>query len=204
MNILFYSKQCNTCRSLLVLLQNENLLGYFKLVCVDGILDKIPPQIEKVPTMIIVNLNRPLVAHETFEWIKQMKFIRQQQVMDINKKIIMQQNNTNTENKGPIGYDSEMMSGVSDTFAFTKIDTPLPHAYFGYKEDDKHVIFTAPLDKQKISMNDQKRLIKDIEERRTQQDSDHVILMKQKQMEAVMISEQEKLLQQNNNFQLKR
>jgi hypothetical protein len=200
-NILFYSKHCDTCRNLLILLQNENLLSAFKLMCVDEMLDKIPPQITTVPTMFVTNINRPLVAQETFEWIKQTKFIRQQQVMDLNKKIILQNTLNNEQSKkGPVGYDDEMMAGISDKFAFTKIDNPLPHAYFGIGEEDKHVIFTAPKEQQKMSSNDQKKLIKEIEERRTQQDNNYSVLMKQKQMEAVLSAEQEKLLQQNNNF----
>jgi hypothetical protein len=199
-NVLFYSKLCDTCRNLLILLQNENLLGYFKLICVDDMLNRLPPQITKVPTMCVINLNRPLVAQETFEWVKQMKFIRQQQVMELNKKIILQ--NVNNESKrGPIGFDDEIHSGISDKFAFTKSDNPLPHMYVGAGEEDKHSIFTAPKETQKISSIDQKKLIRDIEERRTKQDDDNAVNMKQKQMEAVIMSEKEKLLQQNNNFQ---
>src|SRR5437868_12268103 len=105
-NMLFYSNKCQTCKALCVLLQNENLIGYFKPICVDDKLDKFPQDMI-VPTMIIIGINKPLVAQETFEWIKQIKFIRQQQLMDINKKNIQtNMNNINVNNirKGPMGY----------------------------------------------------------------------------------------------------
>ena len=190
MNILFYSYKCQDCRSLLFLLKNENLLSYFKLICVDDKLDKLPQNMI-VPTMIILNIPKPLVAHETFEWINQIKFIRQQQTINVNQNI--NQNNILTMNnkKGPIGFDEEIMSGISDKFAFTKIDNPLPHSYFNVGQEDKNAIFTAPQEQNKLSKNEQIKMINDLESRRSLQDSENQKLIKQKQMEAIMISEYE-------------
>jgi len=198
MNILFYSQKCDTCRNLLILLKNENLISYFKLISVDDKLDKLPQNM-RVPTMIVINLNKPLVAQETFEWVKQMKFIRHQQIMDINKKIIQQNilNNVDGTKKGPIGYDDELMAGISDKFAFTKMDNPLPHAYFNVNEEDKNAIFTAPIDKIRISKTDQLKLTKDLESKRNQQDTDYSSFMKQQQINAVISSEHEKFAQAN-------
>ena len=75
-NILFYSNSCNTCKSLIKLLENEKLIQHFFPMCVDGKLEQLPPQIEVVPTMIVKDMNKPLVAEETFEYIKQVKFIK--------------------------------------------------------------------------------------------------------------------------------
>ena len=199
-NIVFYSQKCDTCRTLLTLLKNENLLGHFKLVSVDDKLDKLPQNMI-VPTMIVINVNKPLIAQETFEWIKQMKFIRQQQVMDINKKIIQQNLINNNTKKGPAGFDSEIMAGISDKFAFTKADIPLPHAYFGVNEEDKNAIFTAPKDIKKLSKMDQNNLIKELESKRSQQDIDYNSFMKQQQLSAVVNAEHEKLNQSNQSNQ---
>lgn len=198
MNILFYSHKCDTSKNLLLLLKNENLLGYFKLICVDDKLDKLPPQITIVPTMIVANINKPLVVQEAFEWVKQIKFLRQQQVMDINKKIIQQNDILVNNKKGPIGYDNEIMAGISDKFAFTKIDNPLPHSYFNLGEEDKNAIFTAP-EQNRINKNEQYKLIKDIELRRNQQDNDYTIFTKQQQINAVLKAEEAKLMTQNVN-----
>jgi hypothetical protein len=72
-NMLFYSRNCATCDNLLMLLKNENMLSYLKLVCVDDIFDKIPKGITKVPTLILFNATKPLVAGEIFEWVKTVK-----------------------------------------------------------------------------------------------------------------------------------
>ena len=197
-NVLFYSQKCDTCRNLFMVLKNENLIGHFKLICVDDKLDKLPQNMI-VPTMIVININKPLVAQETFEWIKQMKFIRQQQIMDINKRII-QNNNNELIKKGPIGFDNEIMAGISDKFAFTKTDAPLPHSYFGVNEEDKHAIFTAPPEKDKISKIEQNKLIKDLESKRIDQDNNYNTLMKQQQMNAIANAEKEKFNNNQNNY----
>lgn len=196
-NTLFFSHNCETCKKLIMLLRNENLLSFFKMICVDDKLGKLPKDIVRVPTMIIVGINKPLTAHETFQWVEQMKFIRQQQVMDINKKII-QQYNTSNQQKGPLGYSEEIMSGYSDNFAFTKSDNSLPHSYVNINDEDKNAIFTAPQEKHRVSKLEQQKITKEIEERRNMQDTEYQTLMKQKQLEFVMQAEHEKLLQQQN------
>jgi hypothetical protein len=198
MNILFYSQKCEYCRKLLILLQGENLLRNFKLVCVDDKLDKMPPDM-KVPTLIVNNINKPLIAQEAFEWVQQIKFIRQQHVMDINKKIIQQNIINSNAKKGPDGFDSDIMTGISDKFALTKSDDALPQAYFGVGQEDKNIIFTAP-ENEKLNKIEQSKLINNLESRRQNQDTENLTQMKQKQIEAVMNAEQEKLSGQPNNF----
>ncbi len=165
-------------------------------------LDKLPSDMI-VPTMYLVNVTKPLVAHETFEWLRQMKFIKQQQVTDPNKSTMHAQQqhqrnmlyNDGAKRTGPIGYDSEIMSGISDNFAFTKIDSALPHSYFGVGQEDKNAIFTAPQEQTKITKNDQTKLMKELESKRMSQDTDHKNVAKQQQLEAVMLAEQAKPMQ---------
>lgn len=198
-NTLFFSHNCDASKKLIMLLRNENLLGFFKMVCVDDKLNQMPQNMV-VPTMIVVNLTKPLIAQETFQWVEQMKFIRQQQVMDINKKNIQQYNiNTPNQPKSPFGYSEEMMSGYSDKFAFTKSDNALPHTYVNLNDGDRNAIFTAPQEKNKISKFDQQKITKEIEDRRNTQDIEYQSFMKQKQAEFVMQAEHEKLLQYNRN-----
>jgi hypothetical protein len=189
-NVLLYSRQCPSCKNLLTILQNEKLLQYFKLECVDDTLDKYPRNLI-VPTMLVVNVNRPLMGQETFEWVNQMKFIKQQNIAEMNKKIIQQ--NTNIR-KGPIGYDSDIMGGISDKFAFTKIDEPLPHTYFGIGDEEKNAIFTPPvkLEKEKMSKYDQEKTLKNIQSLRSNQDTESIAIAKQIHYEAVMKAEKEK------------
>lgn len=187
MNILFYSLKCETSKNLLIILKNENLLNYFKLICVDDKLNKLPPQITMVPTMMVTNINKLLVGQETFEWVKQIKFFRQQQAIGENKSIIQQNTFTkrNQNSTGPIGYDDELMGGISDKFAFTKVDNPLPHCYFNVGEEDKNAIFTAP-EQIKINKDEQFKLIKNLESRRDEQNTEYMNIMKQQQVNTIM------------------
>jgi hypothetical protein len=203
MNIVFYSQNCDTCKNLLVLLKNENLLSYFALICVDDKLDKLPPQITRVPTIVVSGINKPLIAQEAFEWVKQVKFIRQQKIMDINKATIIQKTLANNAplkptKRGPLEFIEGEMTGLSDKFAYTKIDDPIPHAYFGINDEEKNAIFTAPKDQNKLTKDDQAKRIKDLEIKRDQQDNEYIGFMKQQQNEAVLVAEQNKLMQNQN------
>jgi len=181
MNILFYSNKCQSCIDLLIILKNENLLNYFKMICVDDKLNKLPQNMI-VPTMIIPNINKPLSAHETFEWVNQTKFLRQQQFT--NQKIIQNNNqNNNDKKRGPMGYDADIMANISDTFAFTQKDDPLPQTYVGI--NDKNVIFTAPNDK-KLNKMEQMRLTNTLESKRNEQDTDYSKNMKEEQANAMI------------------
>jgi len=187
-NILFYSRSCDTCKNLLKILQNENLLGYFKLYCVDGRYQELPKYITTVPTMIVSTINKPLVAAETFEWIKNMKFIKNQMIQDMNKKLIQQNlvNMTKTNLSGPLGFIQQEMNGYSDNYAFQdpNIDKAFPHSYLGLGEEDKNAIFTAP-EQNKMSKDDQTKKIKEVHNFREQQDKEFSGIMKQQQLKAL-------------------
>lgn len=191
-NVIFYSRKCQSCMDLLKLLENENLLGSFVLFCVDGRLSEVPSHISSVPTMVVSNVNKPLIGNETFEWINKVKFLRQQNLMQINKKIITQQNVINMMNKKEIvGYDSEILGKISDPFAIADeaSNKSLPQSYYNIN-DNKDAIFTAP-EQGKITKQEQKKRIENIEQLRSTQDSQYGELMKKQQIDAVLRSEQE-------------
>jgi len=175
-NILFYSNKCTTSKNLLFVLNNEGLINMFKLVCVDNILDKIPPQITKVPTMIVSNVAKPLIAQETFKWVEQMRFLNnknQSSTTFINK----QQNQTNQVNQinnEPQEFDYFEAAGISDRYSYTD-DRQTQHLYVNVGEEDKHSIFTAPLEENKFSKADQEKIVKERLLNREKQDSENVI-----------------------------
>lgn len=172
-NIIFYSQQCNTSIALLTLLKNEGLLQYFNLYCVDGRTSTLPKHIQYVPTMIVANINKPLVARDAFEWVSNMKYIRQQNIIEQNKKLI-QKNNNNNINTGPRGFVSIEMNEFSDKFAFAdnKIDISLPQSFVDVNDLDKNSIFTVPESKDKISSKELKDNIKKIANSRDKQDEE--------------------------------
>ncbi len=172
-NMLFYSQKCPDCRTLLLLLNNEGFISYFKLICVDTILHQLPPNMI-VPTMILVNVKKPLVGIETFEWLKQMKIVKNQQPMSQPVSQPASQNmttyNNTTEPSGPIGFDSDIMLGISDKFAFTKIDDPLPHSYFSIGDEANNAIYTAPQDTKKLNRDIHTKKIRELELKRSSLD----------------------------------
>ncbi len=186
-NIVFYSRACPTCKNLLNILMNEGLLKFFKLYCVDDKLDTVPPYIHTVPTMIVANINKPLVVQEAFEWIQKVKFIKQ----DASKKILQSGivNIMNKQQKDPIGYTSLEMGGISDPFAYRDVDMPLVHNYQGIKED-KSSIFTAP-EQEKLSDQEQAKRIKNLEKIRDDQNTEYSNIMKEQQLKAVLSAEKE-------------
>lgn len=191
-NMLFYSKECPTCVNLLTVLQNEYLIGYLKLICVDDYqLHQLPPMIKTVPTMIVSNANKPLVAKECFDWVNQMKFLRQnQQLQNMKNKMI--QNaimNSMTQKDEPIKYNKQEMDGVSDTFSLLDKDIAFRRNYVG--TDENIAIFTAP-DTGKISKEETRNRISQTENDRKQQDAEYKKLQKEQQLNAVMRAEQKK------------
>lgn len=168
-NILFYSRHCKTCENLMKILQNENLLQFFRLICVDNQLDTLPSFIKKVPTLLVSTSKQPLVDNGIYEWIKTMKYLRQSKVEE--NKNIAEYNINKTQNQntqGPRAYLNQEMDGFSDTFAYTKCDNAIPHRFFEYDENNKEQIFTAP--EQKINDDILNKRLKECSIQRQEQD----------------------------------
>lgn len=166
-NIIFYSRTCNTCTKLLTILQNEGILSNFKLFCVDGRLNELPKQITIVPSMVIASTNKILVAGEIFEWLKNIKFLKGSS-----------SNSNGTNGRGPIGWVTNEMSGTSDQFAYTNVDKAQPKSFFGVGSEEQNAIYTAP-DIGKLNKKEQSDMIKNIESSRLEQDEIHSQIAKQ-------------------------
>lgn len=70
-NLLFFSKNCNTCITFINMCRNHNILKYFNLIDVD---DKIAELAKKglkvVPTIFIKELNKPIEGKNVFTWLE--------------------------------------------------------------------------------------------------------------------------------------
>jgi len=207
MNLLFYSRQCNVCINLIKILENEGLIQYFYPVCVDDKLNKLPPQIEFVPTMIVKDQNKPLVAEETFEWIKKVKFIKQNAKSGsglINNNVL----SSMATKSGLKGFSNTEMGDNSDKFAYTKDDAPaLPQSFFEYGGENNNSIFTAPEQSKKLSEEEQKKLISHLESKRNTQDTQYKQHAKKQQLATLINNEQERIKEtykqgmNNNNME---
>lgn len=172
-NVFFYSEKCQLSRNIMQMLGNEGLVNYFYLFCVDNQLHNLPPGITRVPTMIVVGIDRPLVTTDIIGWINTMKFIKQQ---NIDKK--------NEEKNRLAGFSNTEMGSVSDKFALTNKDMCLPQNYFGIGDEERNTIFTAP-EFDKINKFNQKKLINQKERDRKEQDTKFNDYNKQQRMEAI-------------------
>ncbi len=195
MNTIFYSRNCQICIEVLNILQGEGFLGYFKLICVDGRIDKMPKWIKMVPTMLLYSTQRILAGREQiYEWITQMKFIRQQ---NNNKKYnpnnnqqisknqqISQNNNFNTNTNAIMGWMEGEHNKKSDSFAYTNIDKALPQNYYrvGGENDGNNAIYTPPKERMKMATNEQQQKIKYKNNERNNQDEQYKKLIKQQQL----------------------
>ncbi len=200
MNTIFYSRRCQKCMEVLNILRGEGFLGYFKLICVDGRIDKMPKWIKMVPTMLLSNTQRILVGREKiYEWITQMKFIRQQnnnkkynnnnnnnnQQISRNQQISQNNNNNFNANTNAImGWMEGEHNNKSDSFAYTNIDEALPQNYYrvGGENDNNNAIYTPPKDRTKMEINEQQKRIKYKNNERNNQDEQYKKLVKQQQL----------------------
>uniref|UniRef100_A0A6C0AC92 Uncharacterized protein n=1 Tax=viral metagenome TaxID=1070528 RepID=A0A6C0AC92_9ZZZZ len=163
-NILFYSNYSQQSQNLLRILQNDGLINFFVPICVDDKLDKLPKDLI-VPSMKIKGTNKFWVAEETFEWVKQAKFVK-----NVQKRNFI--NNLNQKDN-LLGYNKLEHGSKSDIFTFVddKIDF-MSQDYVGHK-DKGNIILTPPKEKngEKMKKKDQDDLIKKIDNLRKQQDN---------------------------------
>ena len=74
-HILFYSNKCQHCINVLSLIQANGKQENYKYILVDDKSIKLPDIIEKVPTLIVKGMNKPLVGKEVFTWISSQQYI---------------------------------------------------------------------------------------------------------------------------------
>lgn len=194
MNIFFYSKFSTMCTDLLRMMDSYKILNQFLLRCIDD-MKQLPPGLERVPTLIVVGVNKPLVAKEAVKWFNDMRPILFQQSAEMQNKKIMyniMRNNMQTLN-GPKGYAQGEYDGVSDSFAYTDVDMAQPKTFCEYG-NDKNVIYTPPRENIKIKETEQLQNIQDLERMRSQQEKEYSSIMKREQIEAVMAKEREQLM----------
>jgi hypothetical protein len=184
----------------MTLLKNENLLQNFKIICVDTILDRLPPDMQ-VPLMRLVNIPEALYAQSIYNWINQMKFMKKS--TPHSQPSIIPQISKSQKQSGPYCYDADVMCKTSDSFAMVDptINKALPQSYFGINQEEHNAIYT-PKDpnNSKIKKEEQKKILSEIESRRTQQNNEFLQYSKQVQLELLTQNEFERQ-QTGNTYQ---
>lgn len=193
-NILFYSQKCEMCNSLLILLKSISMLQYFRCVCIDNpkIMEKLPKEITRVPALIIPSINQILFCRDIFTWVNNIKNTRIQnfdmKTSQINPTITnKEQISTQQSNKySPIGFVTQEMSGISDTYAYTATDAIPQHTYVQCSEMNENCIYTAPEKQTKINASIQPNYLKNVSKKRIEQDEEiKNLYIKQKEKNAL-------------------
>ena len=152
-NVIFYSDRCNACKNLIQIMKNKGLFEYFKPVCVDQLIGKLPKEITMVPTLIISGIEKPLVSKEAFKWVDEANMV-------MTNKIIEREVN---------GIHSTEYNDFTDKYTFKDKDELFEKSYIKAEDNGKQVIFTVP-EQKAIDNQIQSILTKDLLSKRNKQE----------------------------------
>lgn len=201
-NLFIYSTRSEPCMRLLNIMQQNNIVNMFRLVCLDDMakikqnqfLTNIISKCKEVPIMIFQgNIYESNAAWQQASRL--IEYIKMQHQETMKQNIMFAQMaqlraEQEKQKQGPLGFSHEM-SGMSDSFAYTQTDVPQPKEFCQYGQDDKSNIMTPVVDirKEKMSRNEQEKYARQIEESRKTQDTELQQYIKIEQAKAVLQSE---------------
>jgi hypothetical protein len=156
-NILYYSNKCESSKQLIALMQMENIIQFFFVICTDNN-PSIPSFIKMTPTIILKGIPEPYVAGGAFCWfakIKQHRLQTQMQQMNNERQKYMSNINSNltaSNSSNILGFSDAEMSSMSDIFSFfankmeEESQESLPQTYVPYNNIGKEFLTTIPID----------------------------------------------------------
>lgn len=166
-NVLIYSKNCETCKSLMTLMSNTtfgnntNLLNYFQLVCLEenDNYSRYQSCVKQVPTMIVRGIPETLVGEKAFHWLNGYRYM------------INNQNTSQINHQSKIAdFSSLEMCSKSDCYAYKDVNMAFSQQY-GNKNTPSGFIYTMP-ELEKISQENQKQLVSKKEQDRINDEMD--------------------------------
>ena len=178
-NLLFFSTKCQYCHKFVNIMENHNLLNYFRMINVDENLNSIPKTITTVPAILISQTNNLFMGSDAFKWVENMILLKEKNITEMNNK-----NLSMKKNSGIKGFNADEMLGISDNFTFINFDMALPKSY-APSNSDIGAIITPPKEDNKISTSMQNNRIKELLNNREQQNKQISEIMKKEQIEAV-------------------
>lgn len=189
-NLLFYSNNCEASQHLLSMMQQENLIRFFTLLCTDNNIS-IPSQITVTPTLIIAGVPSPYVGGDAFSWLSRIKQWKMQvirQNMNNSQQEYLKKVNENLANDSDsdklLPFCPIEMNKMSDMFSFfsqninSECQESLPQTYFSCDNIGKDNICTPPLENgtykanKKLSVNKDRQdiLLSQLQTERKQQE----------------------------------
>jgi hypothetical protein len=175
-------------------MDSYGILNKFMLICVDDMkAGDFPKGIERVPTLIVHGINKPLVANEAVEWFERNKQYFAQQNVEMQSKInLYNMAKSAAGNNAPKAFSNCEHRGVSDDFAYTDTDEAQQKEFCLYGNDGD-IIITPPKDGT-MNSSSQKKLLRDIEIIRKDQDAEHTKIMKQEQINKIISIERNQFM----------
>jgi hypothetical protein len=83
MNLFFYSTKCKTCGVFMQISQKNNILKFFKLICIDGQERSFQDKgLKKVPTIVIKSMGKPIEGNDCLAWLESTLKLRSGQIND--------------------------------------------------------------------------------------------------------------------------
>lgn len=191
MNVFYYSRVSKLCLDLICMMDNYGILTRFKLKCIDD-MQELPKSLERVPTLVVIGIDKPLVANEAVKWFNDNRLFLQQQSSELqDKKLLYNMTKNMYDQQGPKGFSSNELGGLSDDFAYTEADQAQPKTFCLYG-NDTDVILTPPKDG-KINEETQKKLLAEFEKTQKSQESEYRVIMKQEQVNKLIQKELDQL-----------
>jgi len=195
-NIFYYSRVSKLCIDLIKMMESYGIINKFMLKCIDDMNpNQIPAGLERVPTLIVAGIDKPLVANEAVKWFNENRpYLQQQNAEMANKRIIynLTKNATGENNIGIKGFSNEH-EGISDNFAYMDTDAAQPKSFCQYGSDADNIIYTPPTDG-KINAAQQKQMIAVADSDRTTQIKEYADVMKQEQIDKLIMKERDQLI----------
>lgn len=198
-NIFYYSRVSKLCIDMIKMMDNYGIINRFMLKCIDDMNPaQIPNGLDRVPTLIVAGIDKPLVANEAVKWFNDNRpYLIQQTSEMTNKKIIYNLTKNSNNMSGPKGFSDEHC-GISDNFAYMETDEAQPKEFCRYGSDDDE-IYTPPKDG-KINTVQQKKLIADVDADRKQHEKEYAVAMKQEQVDKLILKEREQLVRNRHGI----
>lgn len=196
-NKLYYSKISKLCTDLIKIMDSCGATRMFAMHCVDD-MPVIPQGIDKVPTLMIYDIQKVLIGKEALVWFSENRIYYAQKNAELQGKKIIYNNTIGENNTGPKAFSNTEDNGMSDTFAYTDVDAPQPKAFCPNinGEHNDTDIYTPPEDykKNENHVNNMKKKITSMRNERRTQESQYSEQMKKDQINKILSIEQEKLL----------
>lgn len=193
---LFYSNRCEECMNLWQVIYNEGIVKMFIPICIDKFTSAQYQQlsIKEVPAIVISAENQRPAIHEgpvrCSRWLTNFTLNMRKSLahqVDQQRKLIQRAHvEARTQNSGPMDYIEAEMDGISDGYAYNKLDIGQPKNFVPVGNENAYIIKTPLLNEGKIDTDTLKRQLAELETSRQSDNQQFMKTMEDKQIRAVV------------------